>query len=392
MPQLVRRDEKPVSPLACWGSCYRGCIRGGCMAVQTKIYDRMALAALCGLHGTPKDYYTIDGASDACTLVLHDAGVFYRLRGAFFELDSSQQQALTGCLVLTRAGAPDGLWGTGGPLLPFPFTASQLWFFQRQTSAIVERIPQGDGFAQWLGEQPQDVQELALMLLADKAPDYAEQDAAFFEGFHGGDFDLHQWVGMRSVKPNEAARFLNGKNPIPSDDEKRKELDDAKAQMLARVFEDENERNPRVRALLDWLAVARSRGADYDEGAANFVEVNTHVENTPQAAASEQETTEAPPALTTGDIAFCFDGLRWSEKQWRKPLGDKPKWLHPSIVIPGQRGIRETRWNPVIIAGWLVRNGHVRAQSARARFQTRPQLIPWLEAWKTYEADYLDND
>lgn len=355
------------------------------MAAQTKTYNRMALAALCGLRGTPKDYYTIDGASDTCTLVLHDAGVFYRLDDAFFELESSEQEALTGYPVLNRNGAPDGLWGTGGPLLSLPFTARQLWDFERTTTAIVERIPQGDGFDEWLGEQLQDVQELALMLLADEAPDCAEQGAAFFEGFHGGGFDLHQWASMSSVKPNEAAQFLNGKNPLQAPD-------DAKAQMLARVFEDANRLNPANRTMLDWLGIARSRCADYDEGAANFVEVSTRVENTPQAAAPEQEAPKGPLALTTGDIAFCFDGLRWNEKQWRKPLGYPPKWLKSCIVRPGQRGVREATWNPVSIAGRLVKDGYVKARSARARFQTKPQLAPWLEVWKTYEADYLDND
>lgn len=222
-------------------------------------------------------------------------------------------------------------------------------------------------------------------LLADEAPDSAQQEAAFFEGFYSDSFDLHQWASMSNVTPSEAAQFLNGKNPLQAPD-------DAKTQMLARVFEDVNRLNPANRTMLDWLAVARSRGADYDEGAANFVEVNTRVENTPQAAAPKQETTEAPSPLTTGDIAFCFDGLRWSEKQWRKPLGNKPKWLQRCIVMPGQQGVREATWNPVFIAGWLVRNGHVRAKSARAKFQTNPRLAPWRDAWDTYEAEYLDSD
>ncbi|AFU46493.1 hypothetical protein C380_13970 [Acidovorax sp. KKS102] len=98
----------------------------------------------------------------------------------------------------------------------------------------------------------------------------------------------------------------------------------------------------------------------------------------------------APLALTTGDIAFSFDGMRWNEKEWRKPLGDKPKWLQSCVVIPGQRGVRETRWNPVLIAAALVHNGHVPIRQVRARFQTRPLLLPWLDVWKTYEADNFE--
>lgn len=97
-----------------------------------------------------------------------------------------------------------------------------------------------------------------------------------------------------------------------------------------------------------------------------------------------------PLPLTTSDIAFCFDGIRWNEKGWRKPLGDKPKWLQSCVAIPGQRGVSETRWNPVLIAAALVDDGHTQARSIRARFQTKPQLRDWLEAWKTYESDYFD--
>lgn len=96
-----------------------------------------------------------------------------------------------------------------------------------------------------------------------------------------------------------------------------------------------------------------------------------------------------PLPLTTGDIAFCFAGLRWNEQEWKKPLGDKPKWLRACIAIPGVRGVSETRWNPVLIGAALEREGHAKQNSIRARFQTKPQLAEWLNAWKTYEADNL---
>lgn len=108
----------------------------------------------------------------------------------------------------------------------------------------------------------------------------------------------------------------------------------------------------------------------------------------PQAARVVVESgNNGPLPLTTGDIAFCFDGIRWNEQQWRKPLGDKPKWLQSCVAIPGQRGVSETRWNPVLIAAALVHDGHAQARSIRAKFQTKPLLKDWLEAWKTYEAD-----
>ena len=75
-----------------------------------------------------------------------------------------------------------------------------------------------------------------------------------------------------------------------------------------------------------------------------------------------------------------------------KPLGNKPKWLVACVHSPGQRGVSETRWNPVFIGAALVTDGHANANSVRARFQAKPLLLPWLDAWKTYEADYLSTD
>jgi len=100
---------------------------------------------------------------------------------------------------------------------------------------------------------------------------------------------------------------------------------------------------------------------------------------------------DTPLPLTTSDIAFCFDGLRYSEAKWKKPLGNKPKWLAACVEIPGRRGVSETRWNPVLLGGALVQRGHVSANRVRARFQQKPMLKPWLDAWKTYEAEYIES-
>ena len=99
-----------------------------------------------------------------------------------------------------------------------------------------------------------------------------------------------------------------------------------------------------------------------------------------------------PAPLTTSDIAFCFDGLHWDEARWKKPLGDKPKWLQACIAIPARRGVSETRWNPVLIGAALVHGERVGVRSVRGKFQTQPLLAEWLDAWKTYEADNFDND
>ena len=144
------------------------------------------------------------------------------------------------------------------------------------------------------------------------------------------------------------------------------------------------------------LTVRALRG--YLESIHGFLEVEDapEPEAAPVLAASApggKERAEAGPLpLTTGDIAFCFAGLRWDEQQWKKPLGDKPKWLAACIAIPGVRGVSETRWSPVCIGAALVRAGHAKPNSVRAKFQTQPLLTPWLDEWKTYEADNLSAD
>jgi hypothetical protein len=105
-----------------------------------------------------------------------------------------------------------------------------------------------------------------------------------------------------------------------------------------------------------------------------------------------QQQAPKPAPLPTGDMAHCFNGLRSKDEAWwKKMLGNKPKWLLRCVAEPGSRGVRETLWNPVHIGGELVKRGQTSANSVRARFQTQHKLKPWLDAWKTYEADHLDN-
>lgn len=104
----------------------------------------------------------------------------------------------------------------------------------------------------------------------------------------------------------------------------------------------------------------------------------------------------APPAkpdelapLPTRELAECFDGLEGKDaQQWMKPLGDVPKWLRGAVRTRGSRGVSETLWDPVVFGAALVKRG-AKQESVRARFQTMPPLKPWLDAWKTYEAEYL---
>lgn len=102
-----------------------------------------------------------------------------------------------------------------------------------------------------------------------------------------------------------------------------------------------------------------------------------------------------PSPLTTGDIAFCFAGLRDNtEKEWKDLIGKGRDWLERCLVQPGTRGRggAPKLWNPVCIGAALVRDGHEKPNSVRAKFQTVHLLQPWLEAWKTYEADNFDTE
>ena len=100
---------------------------------------------------------------------------------------------------------------------------------------------------------------------------------------------------------------------------------------------------------------------------------------------------EGPQSVTTTAIAESFAGLRWNGEQWVKKLGNKPKWLDACLVLGGARGERMRQWNPVLIGAYLVRMGHVKVNSVRSKFQSQDVLKPWLDEWKTYEADNFMN-
>jgi hypothetical protein len=99
-----------------------------------------------------------------------------------------------------------------------------------------------------------------------------------------------------------------------------------------------------------------------------------------------------PVPVTTRAMADSFAGLHWNADQWIKKLGDKPVWLDACMVLNRGRGEGQRLWNPVLIGSYLVRMGHVKAKSVRAKFQTQPALTPWLDEWKTYEADNHPTD
>lgn len=100
---------------------------------------------------------------------------------------------------------------------------------------------------------------------------------------------------------------------------------------------------------------------------------------------------DGPMPLPTSVLANCFAGLVWdTPEKWKKPLGDVPKWIEHCRVGRGLRGKSESTWDPVLLGAALVEKKGVKANSVRAKFQTRAPLKPWFDAWKTYEADNFD--
>lgn len=116
----------------------------------------------------------------------------------------------------------------------------------------------------------------------------------------------------------------------------------------------------------------------------------------PDISAEEKDppkTATSLPGLSTRDIAYCFAGLRWeTEEQWKKPLGDQPKWLAVCITMRGQRGVIETHWDPVLLGAALARDKGIKVKTVRARFQTNHLLKPYLSAWNEYEDEYFSEE
>lgn len=97
---------------------------------------------------------------------------------------------------------------------------------------------------------------------------------------------------------------------------------------------------------------------------------------------------KGPEPITSREIAHSFDGLKWrSPEEWMKPLGYPPKWLATCKAVPGQQGISQTLWNPVLIGAQLIRRDEARVKDVKRRFQTKFCLKSWEETWNDYEAD-----
>ncbi|OXJ37927.1 hypothetical protein CFB82_07215 [Burkholderia sp. HI2714] len=133
--------------------------------------------------------------------------------------------------------------------------------------------------------------------------------------------------------------------------------------------------------LIDVAADKEPSAADLQEFAARLVagktaasETATHVNDNPAEA--------VPAPLPSPVITAAFEGLGgWNEEQWRRYLGDPPKWLLKARRSKGVRGSRNAAtWNPVSIALALKDDG-VPWLKLDAVFR-KPALKAWREKWE----------
>jgi hypothetical protein len=213
-------------------------------------------------------------------------------------------------------------------------------------------------------------------------------DPEYFVEWYDQTLDAAAWLGYGAMTPREAAMLLCELNPH---DEAVNPLNVANLhtnpedyKKLLRKFEDSAATNSVTRVLTDWLDIAESAGLRYHPWLGKYLQLKK------VQPVAEEPAQALPLPLTTSNMAFCLDGIRWSESEWKKKLGTKPAWVKGSIAIPGQQGVSETHWNPVILGAVLITRGLSKTNTIRARFQSKAPLKPWLDAWKTYEADHFE--
>lgn len=86
-----------------------------------------------------------------------------------------------------------------------------------------------------------------------------------------------------------------------------------------------------------------------------------------------------PKPLDTRTLADALDGIEDRRAdEWRRLLGDAPKWAMLARVSPGVRGRAAATWNPVALAHALTRRGVTQAQIARL-FRERVELEAWRD-------------
>jgi len=308
------------------------------------------------------------------------------LSGELFQYDTSQVLHWKYACELDDSNSPNPLTA---PNLPFPFTASELAAFM--LDGVGAAI--ASNYGNW--EDGPDQEMLDSMGVLAREPKRAITDA--YSAFMVAQATVGSYPVELQKRADRLCKIYSYRN------DKANTREGVFAQGIGR--DEANARRARAVASNAQLEKLYQIATKEYQAASCFwrkAMVNELLKPTSEQAATRAPATGAatpapvvtvsdvPTPLKTGDIAHCFDGLRWDEQGWKDTLGSDRKWLIDCLVTAGQRGVNERRWNPVLIGAWLVHQGHVSTRKVRAKFQTVDLLKPWFDAWKTYEADNFD--
>lgn len=139
--------------------------------MSEKTYSQEDLAELCSLASGVSG-----GISFEKPFITLPDGVWLCLDESFFRLLTVEERiALTGRRTFhpVKKLKSECIYGNsdGMPLLPFPFTALELWKFNKKTSGFLSlQLDRGERTKKWISQQSTQVQELARILLSKKRP------------------------------------------------------------------------------------------------------------------------------------------------------------------------------------------------------------------------------
>ena len=264
------------------------------------------------------------------------------------------------CSYLDGIGYSYGLPG-GKPILPFPFTAMQLFRFDRQLGGLVR-----DYFH--IGA---DEAETELTELEQTNPDAAELARIIFSGVMPED------LATPSVAQVVALVLPNDHEAESAESEPDAALRPAVAVEMGRPVGSE-------------VRKAESEAQAAPSPAPAPAPAPAVTKSLPNGVVAEKV---GPWPLTTNEVANCFAGFReWDVKRWKRELGSPDKWLQACQQSKGKpgRGCQESTWWPVKIAMSLASQDPKLARGLQARFKRFDKLRPWLEELEINTPDNSD--
>lgn len=103
------------------------------------------------------------------------------------------------------------------------------------------------------------------------------------------------------------------------------------------------------------------------------------------AATAAAPTIKTPTPVATPAVARCFAGLHtWDCGAWVRNLGDPAKWMQEALITRRNRPDPHL-WDPVKLAMALLQHDTtISHKEITRRFETRPELKPWRDAWQDY--------